>query len=535
MQLVISPGPNPLPAVIRLKYAASPDLVNRDEFYGLTIVEKWDDEDMKRHVYRDPVQLGVRLIIGRSLINVFTTFRYVEDTNTKDYAARFPHHHEQMLRTFIDIVNDEFNYFFTEMMLRLGQMDEANDKDSHRVLHCEIEMLKSARRTITTGHIAKLLLKCTDTFQAKKNWNSHGASVGYSICELALILSQMKTASLNELDKNFNVIIPQGNQEGGSKHGNHNLCYSEYMCSVVEQRVLGNMETYLNLDTFRKEKNSEVVKKIFAETIPGFPDAPASRPTRAHTFDFNCTYEGACLLDGECKASASEAEIAFIVLHSQEQLVTQDVAMSMLTTSHKMSFYKTVKTETGRLKMTVCKTNSYDLGHVKDLKADSYAGEPHIQKPPRVRYQCKQVDCVPIFVEEHDVRVIGLWTSLRSEPRLFIKAVMDSILAEHFGSLNLVDVRRKRNNAFIKGWKEPEYRTTTVCDLQTKRDIPNPERFLYCQANMNPDWTPEFQNNFHDALIEQYTKAINNPGVSPENKEAFQEIINIHKRCKTMK
>ena len=52
---------------------------------------------------------------------------------------------------------------------------------------------------------------------------------------------------------------------------------------------------------------------------------------------------------------------------------------------------------------------------------------------------------------------------------------------------------------------------------------------------MNPDWSPEFQNNFHDALIEQYTKAMNEPGVSPENKEAFQEIINIHKRRKTTK
>ena len=116
------------------------------------------------------------------------------------------------------------------------------------------------------------------------------------------------------------------------------------------------------------------------------------------------------------------------------------------------------------------------------MKADSYAGEPHIQKPPRVQYQCKQVDCVPIFVEERDVRVIGFWTSLRSEPRLFIKAVLDSIdiLAEHFGSLKLVDVRRRRNNAFNKGWKEPEYRKTTVGDLQTKRVIPNPERFLYC-------------------------------------------------------
>ena len=66
---------------------------------------------------------------------------------------------------------------------------------------------------------------------------------------------------------------------------------------------------------------------------------------------------------------------------------------------------------------------------------------------------------MPVVVEEHDACMIRLWTSLCSEPRLFIKAVMDSvdILTEHFGSLNLINVRRKCNNAFTKGWKEPEY------------------------------------------------------------------------------
>ena len=145
-------------------------------------------------------------------------------------------------------------------------------------------------------------------------------------------MSQIKTDSLNDLEENFNMLIPQGNEQGGSKHSNHNICYTEYMCSIVEPRVLGNMETYLNLDTFRKEEHCEMVKQVFMETVPGYPDAPAPRPTRAHTFDFNCTYEGACLLDCECKASASNAEIAFMVLHLQEQLVTQDMAMSMLTT-----------------------------------------------------------------------------------------------------------------------------------------------------------------------------------------------------------
>ena len=63
---------------------------------------------------------------------------------------------------------------------------------------------------------------------------------------------------------------------------------------------------------------------------------------RAHTFDFNSTYEEAHIVDGECKASATNADIAFMVLHSTEQLVTQELAMSMLTTSHQMAFHKTM-------------------------------------------------------------------------------------------------------------------------------------------------------------------------------------------------
>ena len=524
---------------MRLKYAVSTDHAENDEFYGMNIVEKFDDEQMQRHVYRDPVQLSLRIIIGRSLVKVFTNFNYEEDTNTKDYAARFPIHHEQMLPTFIDIVNDEFNHFFSEMLIRADQMEKTGEVDSHRALNSELAMLRDVKKTITTGMLAKLFLKCTDTFRAKKNWNSHRGSVGSAICQLASMLSQMKSASVNPLDENFNVIIPQGNEQGGSKHGNHNVVYSEYMCSVVEQRVLGNVENYLNIDNFRKEKHAELVRQIFSETVPGYPDAPAPRPTRAHTFDFNCMYQGARLLDGECKASASTAEIAFMVLHSQEQLVTQDVAMSMLTTSHQMSFYKTVKKKgSGRLKTTVCKTNTYELGHVKDKNIDSYSDEEHIQRPPTCKFACKrQDDCVPVVVEERDRHILTAWRSLRSEPRLFIKAVMDSIdiLTEHFGSLNLFDVRRRRNISFDKGWKEPEFRTTTVRDLQTKRPIMSPERFLYCHATMHPEWTPEFENKFHQDLIEQYRRALNEPGISDETREVFEQVMNIHKRLKTTK
>ena len=337
-------------------------------------------------------------------------------------------------------------------------------------------MLNSAMDIIATDNIAKLILKCTDTFCAKKNWNSHGASIGSVICQLASILSQMQAASVNELNHNFNVLIPQGNEQTGSKYGHHNVCYTEYMCSKREPRVMGNLEVYLNLDIFRRDNCTAKVKQLFEETVPGYPHAPAPRPTRAHTFDFNCMYNGAHILDGECKASSTKAEIGFMVLHSTEQLVTQDVAMSMLTTSHQMAFYKMVEMRgSGRLKTMVCRTHTYELSHVKDLKADTYKDEPHIQKPPKC-YSTGETVMV-----ESDPQILQAWAELRGEPKMFIHAVMHAIdiLAEHFSTLDLKDVKRKCNKAFNMGWKEPEFRMTTVRDLQTKREIENSDRLIH--------------------------------------------------------
>ena len=94
LQLIISPGLNPLPALVHLKYSVTGNQVEDEEFYGLDIVEKFDDEAMAKHVYNNPVQLAVCIVLCRSLIKVFTTFHYEEDPNTKDFAARYPFHHE---------------------------------------------------------------------------------------------------------------------------------------------------------------------------------------------------------------------------------------------------------------------------------------------------------------------------------------------------------------------------------------------------------------------------------------------------------
>ena len=289
---------------------------------------------------------------------------------------------------------------------------------------------------------------------------------------------------------------------------------------------------YLNLDIFRRDNHAAKVKKLVEETVPGYPHAPAPRHMRAHIFDFNCTYHGACILDGKCKASATKAEIGFVVLHSTEQLVTQNVAMSMLTTLHQMAFYKTVKMRgSGHLKTTMCRMHTYELGHVKDLKADMYNDEPHIQKSPKC-YSTGETVMV-----ESDPQILKAWAELCGEPKMFIHAVMHAIdiLAEHFSTLDLKDVKRKCNKAFNMGWKEPEFRMMTVCDLQTKREIQNPDRFIHCKVTMEPELAGDFEDKLHEEFTEQYRKVMEEPGISEDCRKYFEDAMNSHKRCKTSK
>ena len=259
---------------------------------------------------------------------------------------------------------------------------------------------------------------------------------------------------------------------------------------------------------------------------------------RAHTFDFNCTYKGACIVDGECKASALNVDITFMVLHSTEQLVTQDVAMSMLRTSHQIAFYKTMKMRgSAHLKTTLCRMHTYELGHVRDLKADAYKDKPHIQKPPKCFFRSPLNDNCESVMVGSDPHILQLWKDLGSEPKLFIHAVMHAvdILAEHFSTLNLKEVKRMCNKAFNKGWKKPEYRMTTVRDFQTKREIQNLDRFLYYKATMDLELAGDFEDKLHEDFAEQYRKAMEELGISEECKKYFEDAMNSHKKCKTSK
>ena len=178
---------------------------------------------------------------------------------------------------------------------------------------------------MSSAFLARQILDTTHSFHVNKNWNSHGSQVDAAMCQLGSILVSFEDASNQRLvSMHFSEVIPRGCLQTGAKHGNQDVTYVEYMCSAIEKRlVIGGEESYLNHIKFVKDNHAEKIRKIFDEKMANI-DAPVPCPTWAHTYDFNCTYMGVHLIDGECKGDSKpdseSAASAVLILHSTEQL-----------------------------------------------------------------------------------------------------------------------------------------------------------------------------------------------------------------------
>ena len=65
LQLIITPGKNPLPALASIKYSTDGD---GEKFYALNPPNAWNLLPMNNHIYKDLVQTSVRQILARSFI-----------------------------------------------------------------------------------------------------------------------------------------------------------------------------------------------------------------------------------------------------------------------------------------------------------------------------------------------------------------------------------------------------------------------------------------------------------------------------------
>ena len=194
------------------------------------------------------------------------------------------------------------------------------------------------------------------------------------MCQLGSILVSFEDALNGRLvSTHFYEVIPRGCLQTGAKHGNQDITYVKYLCSAIEKRlVIGGKELYLNHIKFVKENHAENIRKIFDEKMANI-DAPVPRPTQAHTYDFNFTYMGAHLIDGECKGNSKpdskSAASVVLVLYSSEQLAYKQSALSMLTTNESITFFDAFKNcDTKRICVTFHELPKYDLEPVQDIE-----------------------------------------------------------------------------------------------------------------------------------------------------------------------
>ena len=340
------------------------------------------------------------------------------------------------------------------------------------------------------------------------------------------MLSSLDTATTRSyIQCDFSYLIPQGNIQTGHKHGHHNINYVEYMTAAIEPLVVtGGKQSFLNHGNFIRLKHADKVMAIMDKTLPTCC-APAPRPTWSHTFNFNLTYCGARLVDGECKGSAAEDEKAVLVLHSLEQLALKQTALAMLTTNNSFTFYKSkLVHETKTVQTKYDESNKFDLGPITDIGTDAGSDLEELEKPPSFD---AGADAVCRVVIENNKEVLECWGKLRSEIRKFLVALLYSLdlLSLEITNMDIEAVHAEREQAYEDSWAEPSFSATANADLKTKHAIQNQEDLIYCKRTIYPQAAQQ------DAIIaaglsDSFRSAIqNNPNMSQEIRNAFEQSV----------
>ena len=440
---------------------------------------KWELAKFPFKTYDDKVQAVVRRLIGRSLIVAFGIFEYVETSDQNMWVPKLPLPHDACIRQLVKIVEEEEKRCSAEIYA-----DTNAPVGDQAMLHLNF---KNTLDKITRGFIAKHILGTMSTVQVGKNWNSHGADLGSSLCQISSILASLDNAYLHPetVADDFPVLIPQGNIQTGHKHGHHDVVYVEYMTSKVEPIPdSGGKQNYLSHGKFMKNNHGQKVAAMFDAKVEQ-DDAPVPRPTRSHTFDFNLTYCGARLIDGECKGNASEDEKGVLVLHTLDQLALKDTALAVLTTNNGFAFYKSwLEPETKLVKTEFDESGKFSLGPVYDIQTDYGCNLPAWLTPPS--FDTGSPEATAVFSEENDV-IVKAWQGLRSELRQFLHALIYSIdiLTLQITLMKPEEVAQKRVAAYKNdGWDEPRFNASENPVYKSNRDINNQEDFVYSKSSM---------------------------------------------------
>ena len=422
---VVSPGANPLPAEVCIKYNKE----HPKEFFSLDNADWQYSNFTSPNYYRDPIQEAFRRVMSRSLIKTFKMFKYTLDEASGNYLPRLEKPVDGCIVDVIGIVKDEIEKFVDYVEDEIEQT-EKKPRSGEAVLQMNenLQTFHSTCAVVGVGNLARLILDTTHAFRANKNWNFHGSIAGASVLGLGSFLASLQHAKSNKLDISHMELIPKGEVQTGAKHGHHHVSYVEYMCSNFERSCeFGISSVYLNHGDFRRKKHGAKVIDLMSETVNGM-SAPTPRPTRAHTLDFNLNYFGTCLIDGECKDKSTEADHAVLVLHSLDQLAYKECAHSMLTMNNLFTLVKASKNmQTNRIETHLMEMPKFKFGAVKSLKVedDPEARSPGLAFPPP--YILLEDGFAEKDMYEDDPETMKIWQGMRSEQKSYLKCIITTI------------------------------------------------------------------------------------------------------------
>ena len=240
---------------------------------------------------------------------------------------------------------------------------------------------------------------------------------------MASMLSSLNGAVKGSvIDRDFTQFIPLGNPQAGHKHGHHDVSYVEYMTSGKQTSAVTGAEVlYLDHIKFRGNHHYDKVCEIMNRELPNMK-APVPRPTRAHMFDFNQTFTGACLLDGKCKLVQAQHEKAILVFHSLDQLAFKDKALALLTMSNSFTFYNSwIVNGAAYIQTCYHELRKFKLGPITKLDKDEDKNAEHLKLPLTFGMNGNA------NFEETDENVLKILGKLWSEMRGFIGVMFTAV------------------------------------------------------------------------------------------------------------
>ena len=107
MTCVVTPGANPLPAEVCMKY----NKAHPTEFFHLDNSDWQYSKFVSPHYYRDPIQEAFRKVISRTLIKTFNMFKYTLDDVSGTFLPRLEKPVDGCIEEVIGFLKEEIEKF----------------------------------------------------------------------------------------------------------------------------------------------------------------------------------------------------------------------------------------------------------------------------------------------------------------------------------------------------------------------------------------------------------------------------------------